>query len=224
MTKIDIVPTKELDFQQKVKNVISVCRANAENWGMDYDAIDRLESEFGPLDGLIATCHDPSSRTPALVAEKNERKAEFIPLFRKFNTLELRPRSAVIGAEGWVLLGLPAPRVSRGKRAVGSPTASVTIDVTAHGKHSLAVSIQDSVSGKTRPDSSIKFTMIRYEIMDEAPESPKGLGEIHLERGKVMRKTFSPKDSGRRVFFSAGYVNSKGEIGEFCKPVEAVIP
>jgi hypothetical protein len=92
------------------------------------------------------------------------------------------------------------------------------------GAFDLEIKPERDISEDKRAYYGCKIVYEMFENSDQAPTNPKQLTEDRFTRKKKESFIFQPEDSGKRVYFSLRYENSKGKSGPWCPIFSAVIP
>ena len=80
------------------------------------------------------------------------------------------------------------------------------------------------ISGNLLSYYGIKIAYEVVDIMAAAPQSIRDLNESRFTRRKKEGFVFQPENSGKRIYFSIRYENSKGDAGPWCPIFSALIP
>jgi hypothetical protein len=219
-----IIPPGDAALQTRVCKVVAACKQNGEAWAIDQTIMNELEALFLDFKRKLEICTNPATRTPLAVISKNDVKKSLIARFRDFYHLHLKPKYKEIGDTGWLgEMGLP-PLDGRPRQKAPVPTGITDLSLTPCGRHSLEITYRDRLTGKRKPHTGIKFIMLRHAVLDQAPASELDLAHVRLESGKSFRREFDNAHKGKMAYFSACYVNNRGEMGPWSAPVGSLIP
>jgi len=221
MTKKDYVPANDLELIEWGGNAYLYAQGNSERWGV-IPPNSEILSRFEDYKAAVERCRMPTrSKVDTLV--KNDLKTAVVKDLRSYIQGYVA-RNPLVTNQDREMMGLSIRDTI--PTAVEAPTVRAMGKVVYKGAGliELLVMPEGDISESARAYYGNKIV---YEVMDmeaAAPQSIRDLNESRFTRRKKEKFVFQPEDSGKRIYFSIRYENSKGDAGPWCPIFSAVIP
>jgi hypothetical protein len=191
-----------------------------EKTNMPEETETELVQKTGAFQGLFQM--PQSARTPAMNAEMRTARSELEAFMREVKRRYIF--SPPLTEAEVISLGL-TPRDNT-PTAVDPPKARATGQIVYRGAGAIEVRIapEAEISEDKRGYHGCKIVYDVKPIDAPPPASERELFDSRFTRRKRETFIFQPIDSGKKVYFSMRYENSKGEAGPWCPVFSAVIP
>lgn len=216
----DYIPSGDNDFHIMQDRVYVEVSINATKWLISDKAISALDPQRSRWNTAIGVFQDPGKRTPPVVQEKNDARAEYEPVLRTFIQGYLMHNPLVTDADR-LKMELPIYDRKPTPAPVPETRPEIEVDFAQIARHVLHV--RDSKSkGSGRPPHVIGFEIWRRIGGDTEPVTR----EMHL----VEQAVHSPhtleyefEERGKRIWYRTRWVNTRGEKGPWSEIVSAII-
>ena len=215
----DYIPAKEGDFLEWSENLIAVCSAHADEWAIDTEKLDSLQTLHGQYKALYETCQTPAHNTLD-VQRKNGVKDDLKERERKL-VAQLQVNDAVTDPDR---VALRIPRHDHKPSPTPPPSAQLEVDITFPGIHLVEVSLRAVGSMRRGFPAGVRGARIYYGLMDSPPASGDDLPHSVFTRKSKHLFDFAESERGKKVFFCARSENSKGDVGPWGTIFFAIIP
>ena len=216
----DYIPSGDNDFHIMQDRVYVEVSINATKWLISDKAISALDPQRSRWNTAIGVFQDPGKRTPSVVQEKNDARAEYEPVLRTFIQGYLMHNPLVTDADR---LKMELPIYDRKPTPAPAPETYPKIDVDFSLRARHIIHVRDSKSkGSGRPPHVAGFEIWRriggdtepvvtdMQLVEQAVHSPHTLEYAFTERGK-------------KVWYIIRWVNTRGEKGPWSEIVSAII-
>jgi hypothetical protein len=216
----DYMPQNDAKFDVLQNNVYTTATANASQWGIQAQFITNLDAPRNRWIAAYAAFRNPATRTPAVIQEKNDAKADYMAVLRVFIQGQLLHNPNVSDASR---RSMDLPVYDR-KPTTPNPPATrpeLEVDFSQIMKHILRVRDSEAKSA-AKPAHVIGFEIWRrvggntepayeeMELVEVATRSPHTLEYTSAHRGEM-------------AWYAVRWINAHGK-GSWSEIVSAIIP
>lgn len=211
------LPTRESEMLTFVGEYLGTLGATTPaDYGISEAQAGALSVALEAFDNAYATANNPTTRSPANIEMKNEKKAALVALIRELVRVN----------QSW-------PEMTNGKRAqlgislrgneptpIPAPQVAPQLDITGVTGRTVHLRVRDAESGKRRkPEGVYAVTILRYvgsTIPADMDEWVFVGNETRLDAKVTLADRYQP---GTQVWFTAFWTNRRGESGPACTPL-----
>jgi hypothetical protein len=214
------MPSNSDAFDILQNNVYNSVVLNSDRWGISQEAIIELDPPRDRWILAISTFNNLATRTPAATQEKNDAQKGYTSDLRMFIQGHLMHNKSVTDADRRDM-GLPVYDKTKTHAPVPDTRPTLSVDFSQVGRHKIRVRNEDSNSS-ARPKGAVGFELWSF-VGDSEPQFDK----MKLT-GVIMRSShvldYASSDRGKRVWYVARWVNSRGDKGPRSEIIFAIIP
>lgn len=216
----DFFPRRESELLEWLENFSTVLLANASAWDIPLADATNLTMDIKDCVTVYKLAKGENG-TKALIFEKNERLKVVKAATRKIKNKYIDHNDVVTNVMR-ERLGLPIRKRSRSLKPVPIDIPILEV-IPINNRQHLLKALNPSDGKKRKPEKTEK---VRYvsEIRDIAPTNAGELRHSVSRRKTTTLFIYNESDRGKRVFYSACYENSKGDLGPWGDIIEAIIP
>ena len=215
------IPTTDAAFNEWQQVITTKSTINVSTWGLDAEWFSNtLTPAKEKWQDKWAACQNPATRTQLSTFEKNEARRIYEPLLRilvgnlEYNTKVTDDDRLEMG-----LVIRPTQRTS-----VPVPVTYPDFTVNTGTIRSLTINFRDHNSKSKAKPAGINGAIIRWAMLDAAPECVEDLVNAELDTASPFTLNFTESQRGRKVYFCLAWQNTKGERGPWCEIGSAIIP
>jgi hypothetical protein len=194
-------------------------------FGINGTTVSWINSRFRPVwqayvDAFMAW-HDPSMRTPGIIATLQDARAAFVPCYRQLYTF-LKGNPEVADND---LIAMGLPRRSSGKLTPAPDPATVPeATVQTPSPAVIVIHFRDRNSKSKGKPAGIHGAEIVWAILDDMPEDWSALTNSTFNTHTPLTLAFAGTERGKRLYFALRWENTRGVRGNWSEIYDAVIP
>lgn len=216
----DYIPSRDSELDDWLLNFKSLIVANPTTYGLVTADGTALNNSYNLWHDAFITATNPTTRTKATVATKNEQKALVLGVFRGY-AATIRVNKAVTD-ELKIGLGLHIADTSPTPVPVPSTYPVLTISGMGQGLQDLRAADQATPSKRAKPAGAAGLLLFR--AVGTAPVSEPGAATfLSFVSKAAYRSTFTSADNGKVATYFARWTNAKGEVGPWSPPASMPI-
>jgi hypothetical protein len=210
------IPRGDVDFDVWQRDRTPILVENMDKWGIKEESIITLWESKVEWDGVFGIVCNKSNRTQLDVRRKNEARKAFEREIRQFINLFVRYNPKVSDSDRQ-LIGLSV-RAEQAKRTLVPATRPEGM-VNYSARLLNVIHFRDSyATGKAKPNGVLGCE-VWYGFGGDVPVDGVGMRFLGIATCTPYRLHFEPGDLGKRVHYLLRWVNSRGEHGEWSKPL-----
>ncbi|MDR0982583.1 MAG: hypothetical protein LBM07_05000 [Culturomica sp.] len=213
MSNLDLIPTKDTEFNIFQKGVMTPVKANAEVWGVLPALLAVVEQLQTKWEEAFALAEDPMTRTNVAVQTKNLAREEYEKHLRKLIKAYLA-NNPLVTDEQRVEMGLPVYKQTHSPVPVPTSIPEV-VDIDRNTVRRLTISFNDSESKKRAKPFGVQGAVVKWIVGGEYPTGIEVFTNSLLDTKSPITLTFTEQERDQTVYFALAWQNTKGEMGDF---------
>lgn len=209
-TVSNYLPTRDADLDTWLLNFQTLIAANPTNYGLVASDATAITSAFNAWHTAYLAATNPSTRTTATIATKNQQKRNVLIVVRGY-AATIRANQAVSAALK-LGLGLHIPDTQPTPVPPPSSYPLLSLSGMQPGIQDLRAADQNTPTKRGRPAGSAGLLLFR--AVDEAPVTdPNEAKFLSFVTRSAFQSHFTAADNGKVATYFARWTNSKGEVG-----------
>ncbi|MDR0790297.1 MAG: hypothetical protein LBO06_05845 [Bacteroidales bacterium] len=172
-----------------------------------------------------AKVSNPATKTPVAVQEKNDARKEFVKWLRLMVDKYIAGNDKVTN-DVRRSLGLTVKDTTPTPKPVPTAIPFMEINVQKPLEHSGSLWSNTFVGQKQKKQkkpTGVALAMVRWIVADVEPKEIDDMEHVILTSDSKFVLNFAKGDRGKHVYYTACWVNSKGQTGDWCKVIEVLI-
>lgn len=218
--KTDFIPRSDAQFNEWQANLFSYLKKNATAWGIPNATLTDAQTRKTEFETRYAAADNPATRTRAAVVMKDDSRkayeASIRPLLKAYVTY-----NPAVTDEDRVNMGLPIHKTSRTPVAAPVSFPECTVETA---QRRITIHFRDAGSGKKAKPAGVSGAVIRWAILNEAPDNVEPLTNSALDTASPYSIDFTEAQRGSRVYFCLAWQNTKGIMGPWSEMGMAIVP
>jgi hypothetical protein len=220
MGKIDFIPRRDVDFHEWQGNLLVHVNLEAGRWGIPPRALEKLEGPGERWKEAFKVAMDPATRTHATVVEKQEVRKEFEAVLRPFIKGRLAYNELVSDADRKEM-GLPVH--DKKPTPVGPVKSRPELEVKRFELDEHRIVARDSVTKGTGKPAGVAGFEVWRKVGGEPPASDEEWRLVVQAPRSPHKLAYPQSDEGKRVYYRARWVNTRGVPGPWSEMKSAII-
>jgi hypothetical protein len=225
MSSNDIIPAKDIDFNDWQNKFYTRVQANLTAWGIPSWAFNPLTPLKMEWDASWLIAGDKKNRNSGDVARKNAAYKKYVAGLRTFMAACIT-YNPLISDEARTELDLPI----HDKELTPAPVPGTTPKVETHAGFGNQIIVRYEQTGFG--EGSTKFRAkpphvhhmeFRYKIGGPPPASPSDCGETELISKIPYKINFNSTDSGKTLYWYARWVNTRNQPGPWTHVYASIV-
>jgi hypothetical protein len=221
MSRKQIIPDKDADFDVMQRRLHTVANANISKWGLDSTWITNV---FNPAAALwnakYAVYKEPLTRTQVITAEKIAARKAYKPhISLLVKSLRVNTR---LSENDRLEAGLENYDTTPTAPEVPVSWPIIVFKPVAAGV--LRGDYHDSESGLRRKGKGIHGMEVRIGVPDQPPVSPEEMPHSEFSTRTPYIKAFDQSLRGKKAYFCSRWENTRGQKGPWSEIISAIIP
>lgn len=219
----DWVPSEQAKFFtfQGVFVAIIVAAVAAGLWGITEAAKDVLVALQQTFIDAWNAYKNPKTRNELNTNAKNTAMKALKTGIRDFTSEHIRNNS-MVPKDKKLEMGLPDPDTKPSPAPVPSTNPVLQIDTADVARHKVLFKNEAPDDSRAKP-LGVDLVEIRYKVNSPAPVGPGECTHTIIAKRSPKLIVFASKDSGKRVWYFARWVNTLGEPGPWSTRRSAII-
>ncbi len=213
------IPQAQNDFNIWQDNFYNRVLEKLNSFKLEDSTIKGLTATKSNYDKAFGRANNPDSANRADRVELKLRTAEYRQEIRLFNNEHLRFNSNVSDYDR-KYLGLNIADTTPTPAAVPDTHPDLSVDFSESLHHTLHIK-DDKLDSKRKP-AGVKECEIWYKISDEKPKVEE-LQYAGTSSKATFFMEFSSDNEGKRVWYRARWINTRGEHGRWGVYASAII-
>jgi hypothetical protein len=206
----DYLPTTHARFFEWQSDFYDRLSEKMNSFQIDESKLKPLTAVKSKYELAHQRASNPDLASRADRLERDEREVEYKAEIRLFVNENIRYNSRVTDYDKQALM-LVVPDRSPTPAAVPATHPVIKVDFSEPSRHTLHI-MDESKNGKAKP-AGIKECEIWYKIADEEPARYDDLHYAGSASKPVFLLTFDVPERGKKVWYNARWVNTRGEKG-----------
>lgn len=182
--------------------------------------VKELTARKSKFDQSFERASDPNSANRADRAERKKRTAEYKAEIRRVVNEHLRFNSNISDYDRQYL-GLTIVDTTPTPASVPVTHPVLKIDFSQPSRHTLHI-VDEEKSGKQKPDG-VQQCEVWYRISEEKPEHYSELQYAGVVGKSTFLIEYDSSDEGKKVWYNARWLNTRGQHGPWGAYMSAVI-
>ena len=215
------IPRSDAAFNEKCKTVTAYIKVNLIRFKLDPAFFGGVCQPAFELWTEKYEAYLPiESRTPVIVAEKNNARNEFMPLFRQLiSGLLCNPN---VTDNDLAAMDLRRPTNTRTPVPVPVSWPVVLVDINT--PRIVTLNFSDSASLKKAKPKGVSGAVIRYALLETPPTDINELGNMLFDTQTPCSIEFSESQRGQKLYFCLVWQNTRGQNGPWGTIGMAMVP
>jgi hypothetical protein len=216
---VDFIPRPDAAFETFFRNLTDYVIDNATRWGhIKPDDVDALENLFDTWNNAYELTLVP--HIPQLTAEKNRVRTATERALRAFINRFLRwPPVTDLDRDKMHIRNWDTIRTPQ-----GAPTTVPEIEVDSSVIRQLSLRLRDYGSKHWSKPDHIHGMELTWGIQETRPTIVTDLPHYETETSNPILLTFEEEERGKRVFFTARWINATAQPGPWSDIESAFVP
>jgi hypothetical protein len=221
MRRPDYIPESYADFHAWQGNLLVHVNLGAGRWEISPRALETLVEPGERWETAFKAATDPATRTPAALTEKKEARQAYEAVLRPFVKGHLTYNELVTDADRRDM-GLPVH--DKTLTPVGPVESRPEVEVKFNDVQEHVLVVRDSTTKSAgKPDGVAGFEIWRA-VSDRLPASDDAWSLVRQATRSPHKLTYPQSDEGKRVYYRARWVNTRGVPGPWSETKFAFIP
>lgn len=213
------IPAKDADFDDYIQNAVPYLNDNKTRLGISTANMTELYSLRVQWNVTYPKSQDPNQRTRSITANKRRLKSQISSHLRKI--YRDIAESVLISADRETL-GLKERDIEPTPMPIPDRAPDITIDTIRHLVHKLRLTDPENPHTQAKPKGVREIEVFRF-FGDEPPPSVSDYEFVGNATRFLYEVGFKKADTGKRVFYIARYVNTRGIPGPWSMAVSATV-
>ena len=204
------IPSRDADLDAWANNFKTLIAATPTNYGLTAADGTAISNSFNAWHTAFLNATNPTTRTRATVAAKNDQKRLMLGVLRGY-AATIRANAAVTPA---LKIGLGLHVRDAGPTPVPAPSSYPMVSVAGLGQglQQLRAADQFAPNRRARPTGTAGLLLFRA-IATEPVSEPTQAQFLSFVTRAEFTATFNPADNGKTATYFARWTNAKGEVG-----------
>ncbi len=216
----DYIPRSDAKFNNWAKSLVEGVSENLDAWGIGKEAFEPLELALSEWEKWYAVAAIRQTRTMGDVLMKNESRAAFLDLARPFVRQYLAFNDRISNSER-TLIGVTVRSGSHAKNPVPHSSPFLQIDFSQPHRHSIYFKDHNTLR-KAKPQGV--FACEIWMSMDPTAANDDSVWHfVGMATRPPFIASYDFNQSGKRVYYKACWINTRGKRGSWSTVSEAVI-
>lgn len=214
------IPVAQESLRTWANNFAALITASPATYGLVAGDATTIQNAADDFDAKLTDALDPSTRSPATVADKDASRMSLLGIVRPY-AIMVRNNAGVTD-EQKVALGLTI--VDRNPTPIPAPTTLPLLSVV------MATPLQQTLqfSDATTPDSKAKpFGSVALQVFAKTSETPITDQEQLLFKKQVTKSPFNldydPADHAKIAYIASRWITRRGLVGPWSAVTAAVV-
>lgn len=214
------LPIRDADFDTFYSNFKTLIAATPTNYGLVAADGTALTNGFNNWHAAYVAAVNPSTRTTATVATKNQQKTLALALIRGY-AATIRVNAGVSDA---LKIGIGVHIRDTDPTPVPVPTSKPVLAIARFDQGFQEVRATDENTPNSRARAPGAAGMLVFRAISTEPVNDPQQATFMKFVGKTtLQSDFSPADSGKVATYFARWTNGKGEVGPWSQGVSGSI-
>jgi hypothetical protein len=209
------IPSREAEMDNWINNFKTLIAAGPATYGLTAPEAASITAAYNAWHAAYLAATNPTTRTKATVATKNEQKMNVLLVVRGF-AATIQANKAVGDA---LKIGLGLRPHDAQPTPVPPPSTYPLLTLTGMGTGTQKVRVADQETPTKRARPAGTVGVLVFRAVGPAPVTdPEGARFLGFVTKAEFESTFSPSDNGKTATYFARWTNSKGELGPWSQP------
>lgn len=217
------IPSKDVDLVPWADNFSALITAAPAAYALTAGDATTISDKVTAYDDAYAIAVNPTTRTPATIANKDSAKGAMVPILREY--AQFIKNNTGISNELKVGLGIHIN--DTGPTVIPPPTSIPRIGLTGQFHLTMKLDIRATETPTTRahPSGTVAAILFRQlnPLTDPAPTDPTLAPFLAMATANLFDTSFDSADVGKRCTFWCRWTNRKGELGPWSTPFSQVV-
>ncbi len=206
----DYIPRTHDEFYAWQANFFNRSNEKLNSFKIEPEKLKDVTARKSKFELAYLRASNPDGANRADRVERDEREAEYKAAIRAFVNENIRFNSNVSDYDRQYL-GLTVVDTKPTPAAVPVTHPVIKVDISEPGRHTLHIA-DENKSGKAKP-AGVKECEIWYKIADEAPTHYDDLHYAGSASKATFLLSFDVPQRGKKVWYNARWVNTRGAKG-----------
>lgn len=204
------IPSSDSGLRNWANNFVVQIAASAAVYGLVAADVTAITDKVNKYDDAMSVLQDPTTKTPAAVAAKDDAKTIMLACLRPYATTIAA--SAGISNDAKAAIGVTIRDVSRSVVPAPASIPVLTFDVATPLQARIKVTDQNTPKSRAKPAGTIGLE-VRCLVGAVAPISADATPYKGFASRAPMTLDFQAGDGGKTAYVYARWLNGKGQTG-----------
>ncbi|MDR0789735.1 MAG: hypothetical protein LBO06_02950 [Bacteroidales bacterium] len=172
-----------------------------------------------------AKVSNPATKTPVATQAKNDARKDYVKWLRLMVDKYIAGNDKITN-DVRRSLGLTVKDTTPTPKPIPTTIPFMEINVQKPLEHSGSLWSNTFIGEKRKKQkrpTGVAFALVRWIIADKEPVEIDDMKHIIITSDSKFTLNFAKTDKGKKVYYTACWCNSKGQMGDWGKVVEAII-